>query len=402
MAKRKKKSAGGAFGSGAKAGPAGRMHDFGGPRLDYGMPARKSDQSMKLIQKAIMSQGIQTPEELEKFLNERMVGKPLDELAEQFAGEEPKTDLDRAEFLMDGLAEDASAAEIRRTAKQALKLTPYCIAAWLALSMLEEDPAKALEICDQGIEKGRVRFDGLIESLEEGQGIWGWIEARDFMRLLLERACRLEELGNLETALEVYQEMLSLNPGDNQGVRGDTLRLLMVFRRLEDARKLLDRFANDPTTDMAYGRALLDIVETVDRTGYEMPAKGSSEKPGTPSALEKTLSPEFQNAIQKLKRAVKGNPFVPLMMREPQIMGVDVPDMVLYGGPLEAACYTRKWAAIWYVSGLPMVMMLAHYPTNPERLVKSRGYAEELAEVLDQTQYLDDIPWWEKFEQTDN
>jgi len=400
MAKRKKKLGGGGFGGGAKPGPGG-MHDFGGPPLGFGMPARNPDQSMKLIQKAIMSQGIQTPEELEKFLNERMVGKPLDELAAEFADEGPKTELDRAEYLMDGLAEDASPDEIRRTAEQALELTPYCIAAWLALATQEEDPAKALEFCDQGIEKGRVRFDGLIESLEEGQGIWGWIEARDFMRLLLERALRLEGTGDPEEALEVYQEMLTLNPGDNQGVRGDMLRLLMVFRRLEDARDLLNRFPTDPTTDMAYGRALLGIVETVDRTGYQMPAKGASGTSNVPAALAKSLGPEFHGAIQLLKRAVKGNPFVPLMMREPQIMGVEIPDMVIYGGPFEAAVYTRKWAVIWYASGLPMVMMLAHYPTNPERLLKSGEYSEELAEVLDQTEHLVDIAWWEKFDRTD-
>jgi tetratricopeptide (TPR) repeat protein len=402
MAKRKKKPGGGAFGSGAKPSPAGRVHDFGGPSLDCGIPQRGTDQSMKLIQKVLMSQGLQTPEELEKFLNERMVGKPLDQLAAEFEGEEPTTELDRADYLMDGLAEDASPAEIRGTAEQALKLSPYCIAAWLALGRLEEDAAKALEFCDQGIEKGRVRFDGLIESLEEGQGIWGWIEARDFMRLLHERAIRLEELGDFEEALEVYQEMLSLNPGDNQGVRGDMLRLLMVFRRLEDARKLLKRFPIDSTLDMAYGRALLSIVETVDRTGYEMPAKGSSEKPSSPSALAKSLGPEFHDAIQELKRAVKGNPFVPLMMREPQIMGIEIDDMVVFGGPFEAAFYVQKWAAIWYAAGLPMVMMLAHYPTKPDRLVKSRDYAEELAEVIAQAEYLDDIPWWEKFDHPDS
>lgn len=348
-----------------------------------------------------MAQGIQTPEELEKFLNERIVGKPLDVLAKEFGDMKPKNDFERAEALMDRLAEDASPAEVRRAAQQSLELSPYCIAAWLVLSQLEEDPKQALKICDEGIEKGRVRFDGLIESLEEGQGLWGWIESRDFMRLLLERAFRLEELGDLEEALVVYQEMLSLNPQDNQGIRGDMLRLLMVFRRLEDARKLLNRFPTDPTTDMAYGRALLDFVETVDQTGYQMPAKGSS---GTqnPSALAKTLGPEFQGAIRAMKRAVRGNPFVPLMMREPQVMGVEIDDMVIFGGPFEAAIYTQKWGAIWYAAGLPMVMMLSHYPTNPDRLTKTKGHREELGELLNQIEFLDNIPWWERFDHIDS
>lgn len=400
MAKRKKKSGGGAFGSGAKPEPA-RMHDFGAPPLDSDRSSRGNDSSMKLIQKALMAQGIQTPEELKKFLNDRLVGKPLDVLAEEFGDIEPKNDFERAEALMDRMPEDAFPAEIRRTAQQVLELSPFCIAAWLVLSQLEEDPKRALKICDEGIEKGRVRFDGLMESLEEGQGLWGWIEARDFMRLLLERAFRLEELGDLEEALVVYQEMLDLNPQDNQGIRGDMLRLLMVFRRLENARKLLNRFPINPTTDMAYGRALLDFVETVDRTGYQVPAKGSS---GTqnPNALAKTLGPEFKGAIEALKRAVRGNPFVPLMMREPQVMGLEIEDRVVYGGPFEAANYTQKWGAIWYAAGLPMVMMLSHYPTNPDRLTKAKGHREELGELLDQIEFLDDIPWWERFDHIDS
>ena len=378
------------------------MHDFGGPPLDFDLPPQRTDDAMKVIQKAIMSQGIKTPEELEKFLNERLVGKPLDEIAAEFAAEGPKTDLDRAEDLMDGLDEEASLAEVRKTAKRALEITPYCISAWLALGVHEDDPAKALEYFDEGIEKGRVRFDGLIEALEEGQGMWNWIEARDFMRLLHNRATMLEALGQYEQAVEVYEEMLKLNSGDNQGVRGDLLRLLMVFRRIDDARALLNRFPNDGDVAMAYGRALLAFVETMDRTGYQMPEQGSPDKPRTPSTLTKSLGPEFNDAIKGLKRAVKINPFVPLMMREPQVMGIEIDDMVIYGGPFEAVIYTQKWSAIWYAAGLPMVMMLAHYPTNPDRLVKSRGPAEELAEVLAQTEDLDEIPWWQKFDHADD
>ena len=287
-----------------------------------------------------------------------------------------------------------------KTEEKALEIAPYCISAWLALGVHEEDHAKALEYFDQGIEKGRVRFDGLIESLEEGLGMWGWVEARDFMRLLHQRALVLEALGQHEQAAEVYEEMLTLNPGDNQGVRGDLLRLLMVFRRLEDVRKLLNRFPDDGDVAMAYGRALLRIVETVDRTGYQMPVK-SPDKPSNPSALAKSLGPEFNDALKELKRAVKMNPFVPLMMREPQVMGIEADDMVIYGGPFEAVIYTQKWAAIWYVAGLPMVMMLAHYPTSPDRLIKTRSIAEELAEVIAETNDLDEIPWWEKFDHTD-
>ena len=327
MAKRKKKPGGG----GAKPGPR-RMHDFGGPPLDFDMPAHSSDQSMKVIQKALMSQGIQTPEELEKFLNERLVGKPLDELAAEFT-EEPKTDLDHADWLMDGVDENTPPVEVRRMAKQALKISPWCVSAWLALGDRRKIPPRRWRYFDQGIEHGRVRFDGLIEALEEGQGIWGWIEARDFMRLLHERAMVLEVLGDYEEAVEAYEEMLALNPGDNQGVRGDLLRLLMVFRRIDDGWALVHRFPDDADVAMAYGRAFLGFVETMDRTGFDLTDLEAPDAPKTPPAALKRLGREFDPAKKHMKRAVKANPFVPWIMTHPQLMEAEAGDMVAYGGP---------------------------------------------------------------------
>jgi tetratricopeptide (TPR) repeat protein len=397
MAKRKKKSGGGGFGGGAKPGPR-RMHDFGGPPLDFTMSARSSDQSMKLIQKAILSQGIQTPEELGKFLNERMIGRPLDDLAAEFAGEGPKSELDRAEELMDGLAEDASSVQIRRTAGKALEISPYCLSAWLALGVDEDDPAKALEYFDQGIEKGRSRFDALIGSLEEGQGLWGWIEARDFMRLQHQRALVLEVLGDFEQAVEAYEEMHTLNPGDNQGVRGDLLRLLMVFRRIDDARALVNRFPDDADVAMVYGRAFLSFVETMDRTGFDLTDLKDAGAPIPPPAAVKRLGREFDDAKKQLRRAVKMNPFVPWIMTHPQLMEAEAADMVAYGGAAEALVYSQKWAVVWFAAALPFIAMTASMGSDPLRLAKTDFMREELLEILGQLESSHGIPWWEDFD----
>ncbi|MFZ9935984.1 MAG: tetratricopeptide repeat protein [Luteolibacter sp.] len=352
---------------------------------------------MKAIQKAILSQGIQTPEELEKFLNERLVGKPLDELAAEFAQQGPETDLDRAEDLIDGLDDDASSAEIRRAAEQALAITPYCISAWLMLGVHEPDAAKALEYFDQGIEKGRVRFDGLIEALEDDQGIWGWIEARDFMRLLNNRALVLQELGEFEQAQKTYEEMLELNPGDNQGVRGDLLRLYMIHRRLDDARALLDRYPDDGDIAMAYGRALLVFCETMDRSGFEMPDLEQPGAPKSPPAMMKSLGPEFDLAKKHMRRALKLNPFVPWMITHPQLMGVELDETFSFGGPAEAVAYAQKWALVWYAMGLPFVAMVAAIPSDPLRHAKGSVKRMEFLDLVGQLESLDEVPWWEDF-----
>ena len=358
----------------------------------------EAERSIRAIQKTLISKGFQTPEELERFLNEHLVAKPLDELAAMIEEEEPQTDLDRAEQLMDELPAEATPAEVRRTAKAALKLSEECLGAWLVLGVHEEKAAKALVWFDQGIEKGRARFADLIDSLDAEYGMWGWIEARDFMRLLHQRAIVLEELGKLDQAVTAYQEMLTLNPGDNQGVRDDLLLLLMIFRRLEDGRALLDRFPKDTMPAMAYGRALLSFVETMDRTGFELPDMETPGTPQTPSAVMKRLGPEFDMAKKHLKQAVKLNPFVPWMMTHPQIMGVNIAEMVMFGGPYEAASYAQKWALIWYASVLPFFGMTAAMQADPMRHAKSKCIVEELQDVLGELESLGDMPWWKQFE----
>jgi hypothetical protein len=171
----------------------------------------------------------------------------------------------------------------------------------------------------------------------------------------------------------------------------------MVFRRLEDGRILLDRFPNDTLPEMAYGRAFLSFVETMDRTGFAIPDMEAVGAPRTPPAVMKCLGAEFDAAKKFLKQAVKLNPFVPWMMTHPQLLGVEIPDEVIFGGPYEAVLYAQKWVAIWCAPVLPFFAMTAAMESDPMRHAKSKGLVVELLDVLDQLESLDDVPWWEKF-----
>lgn len=375
------------------------MHDFGGPPPGVGMAGLGNP--MKLIQKAIMSQGIQSPEELEKFLNERVVGRPLEALAAEFASAEPTSDLERAEYLMEEVSEGASPSAVRRTAKKALGISRSCLSAWLALGVHQDDPAKALGYFDQGIEQGRIRFASLIESIEDGQGLWGWIEARDFMRLLHNRARVLEAMAEFDKAVETYQEMIALNPGDNQGVRGDLLHLLITKRKNHEARELLKRFPNDADISMAYGSALLEFMHVMDQASPDFFLFEGLGRRNLPKAAMNKLGPEYNKAKKLLKYAVKLNPFVPWMMTHPQIMGVMTDGMHSFGGPYEAVEYVQARAVLWYVRGLPFIAMTASMVADPLRHAKLKQMKEELIDILRQLDSLDGTPWWESFESGD-
>jgi tetratricopeptide (TPR) repeat protein len=63
-------------------------------------------------------------------------------------------------------------------------------------------------------------------------------------------------MGRIEEAVDHYQEMLRLNPGDNQGVRYVLMpRLLQLGRDVEAARLLKE--SDEHSANWAYARALL-------------------------------------------------------------------------------------------------------------------------------------------------
>jgi tetratricopeptide (TPR) repeat protein len=325
----------------------------------------------------------------------------MEELEAMLPDDGPQCDFDRAESLIEGIPEGTAPEEVVRIAKQAIALSEYCMGAWFEYGVYAEDTATALERFEEGIERGRVRFEEQIRECGEGRSLWDFIEARDFMRLLEEKAKALVELHQLEQASDVYEEMLALNPMDNQGIRSELLRIFMIHRRLDDARRLLDRFPNDAMVPMAYGRALLEIVETAERTGFQIPDADSPGAPASPAALLKCLGPEFQPTVKLLNHAVKVNPFVPIFMNHGSLLGVEVDGLACFGGPYEAVVYAQQWCLLWYASGLPFLMLSGVSVGNLKKLANA---PHTFGELMDVTNQLDDLervggcPWWEKFD----
>ena len=80
---------------------------------------------------------------------------------------------------------------------------------------------------------------------------------RPFMRALCGLAQAQAELGQVDKAIGNYQELLRLNPGDNQGVRYILLPLLLTQGRNEEAETLLADFEDDVMAAWQYSRALM-------------------------------------------------------------------------------------------------------------------------------------------------
>ena len=81
---------------------------------------------------------------------------------------------------------------------------------------------------------------------EEVGHFWGITETRPFMRATHGLADALHDAGQTREAIAQYQELLRLNPNDNQGVRDQLTPLLLVSNREVEAVELLDRY-REPT-----------------------------------------------------------------------------------------------------------------------------------------------------------
>lgn len=114
---------------------------------------------------------------------------------------------------------------------------------------------RARDLWEQTVRIGRKAFPQDFE-IEGDLLEWGWLENRPFLRCLHGLALRRYEEGETEEALKLFQELLSLNPNDNQGVRAMAVEALFKLGRFEDALKIAKKYPNDIMPEILYGRAL--------------------------------------------------------------------------------------------------------------------------------------------------
>jgi len=93
-------------------------------------------------------------------------------------------------------------------------------------------------------------------SMKTDQLLWGFIENRPFLRLYFGYGLALMKRGEFERALEIFENTLSLNPNDNQGVRSFFVGCNFELGRPQAVLSICDRFRGDCLEHVAYGRVL--------------------------------------------------------------------------------------------------------------------------------------------------
>lgn len=227
--------------------------------------------------------------------------------------------LQEAQSLMYQAWEAPNKSQRLKLARKALEISPDCVDAYVLLA--EENAPTAAEaraFYEQGVQAGE-RALGKRKFKEFTGYFWGVLETRPYMRARFGLADVLWELGEREEAARQMQDMLRLNPNDNQGVRDRLAALLLEMKDDRSLEKLLKQYKDDWSANWKYTRALV-----------------AYRKSGRSPAANKAL-----------KAALEQNQFVPAYLLGEKRFPKQLPPFISPGADSEAVYYAIDALTPW-------------------------------------------------------
>jgi uncharacterized protein YecA (UPF0149 family) len=146
-----------------------------------------------------------------------------------------------------------------RLAEEALALNPNCVDAYVILAEKTKSLEEAILLYEKGIQAGE-RDLGKAFFTENKGYFWGLIETRPFMRAKLHYAEALSLLEKRNEAMLQYEELLELNPMDNQGVRYSLFVAYLDSDKYKKAHSLLEQY-EEASAQAAFNELLLELAE---------------------------------------------------------------------------------------------------------------------------------------------
>lgn len=164
---------------------------------------------------------------------------------------------EQAQMILYDAWEEPSASKRKYLIEKALRLDSDNPDAYNILAESMKTPEEAAHYYEQGMKAGE---RGLGQAFfEENKGnFWGLVSTRPYMRSKLGYAEMCLILGRMHEAVRHFEELLDLNPNDNQGVRYILLPLYLEMKNWRKAQGLLDLYNEDISANFAYNRILLE------------------------------------------------------------------------------------------------------------------------------------------------
>jgi tetratricopeptide (TPR) repeat protein len=232
-------------------------------------------------------------------------------------GPREETPLSRAQDLVYKAFEARDPAKRAKLARQALEISPDCADAYTLLAEQARSRKEALELFEKAVAAGERALGPDVFRDEVGH-FWGLIETRPYMRAREALASTLWTVGRRDEAVGHLQELLRLNPNDNQGVRYTLAGWLLAEGRDDELRQLLERY-DEESANIAYTKALLAFRRHGD----------------TPEARD------------LLRAARSANKHVPAYLLGERPMPLDQPGYYSPGEPNEAILYAGSALRGW-------------------------------------------------------
>ena len=177
-----------------------------------------TEKDLAKLMKEIKKQDFKSTDELNDFIS-NLMEQSLDDLPESTDKKGHSQDLVFEAYKQ-------SATKGKKLVKQALELDPNNADAYNYLASVEKDIDKAIKLYEKAIKAGEKTLGKNFFKDEKGY-FWSFLETRPYMRAKAGLADCLYAKNEVDKAIEIYEEMLELNPNDNQGIRYLLLTLLL-------------------------------------------------------------------------------------------------------------------------------------------------------------------------------
>lgn len=242
------------------------------------------------------------------------------------------TPLDKAQRFIEQALDEEDDEKRAALVRKALETSPDCVDAYVLMAEDAATDREALDLYRQATAIGR-RVLGE-EAFQKNAGKFLFLpETWPYLRALFGLAQMEWVLGHRDQALNDYQELLRLDPNDQNGVRILAVSGYIEAGRDADAEAILNGYPDEAyRTDWVYTRALLQF-----------------RKEGDSPAARKLLT-----------KAQEVNPHVPDFMLAVRQLPLDLPNYVSDGDEDEAVAYAANFLLAWRASAGAISWLRSH------------------------------------------
>jgi len=218
---------------------------------------KKHQKAMLDLQRLMEAANLKTEEDYLRFARE-MTGKTIPRFEK-----EALSPAEQAQDLVYEASETDQVLEADRLIFQALSLDADCVEAFEYLAEVAVSPMIALILYQSGFTAARKKLGEKFFKENTGN-FWGIHETRPYMRCLHGYADALTVLGHKKLALDIYFNMLDLNPNDNQGVRDFAGLYCLELNMMDAFEALAEQYADDVTAFFQYNLVLFSFLKEGD------------------------------------------------------------------------------------------------------------------------------------------